>query len=1153
MVRSPWWWSWSCVLLMAIPSPRSHAADGDLDPTFATGGRLVRSFIDQGPDQLNAVAAMSDGRVVVAGRAWTGATDDVAVARFRSDGSLDPTFHGTGRLLLPLSAGDDAATGLVVLADGRVLICGYAGNGGYGGFVARLRADGTFDATFGSGGIVTVTRFTPQALAQQSDGAVVVVGGGSSFLVARVTSAGVLDGGFGVGGYAEVPLDISPYAPSDRAASAQGVAVQSDGRIVLAGFTNRTSGGDMTAVRLLGDGRVDATFGTSGIVYVDVAGGSDRADGVALQPDGKIVLGGSSLQFTSAPQSDMVVARLLSSGDRDASFAGGGIATSRASTVFGARTDSGLAVAIQPDGHVVVAGWVGEAYQDSQAALCRFRSDGALDGSTVFAGASLAHGLAARSDGRLLLAGESRSSVPLDFVATVFAAVANGGLDGTFAGGRAVVPMGNAEDSGRYVIAAPDGRILSALWSRDAQRRNITIVTRQTADGALDRTFGSGGWVAIPTPGDAMYVCGLALRPDGKIVVGGQQTDVPNGLGHVLLVRLMPDGALDPAFGANGIAITRLDSYLSIASMELQADGRIVVGGGQYRDQATSVGQAIVLRYLADGALDTGFGSGGISYPGLTGQYAHVKAIAFASDGKILAAVQGGPTSANDSLQIRVARLNRNGTVDGSFGVNGLASTAFPFGAMPTDIAIQGDGKPVVVGWSLQDDRQQPYRHSLLARFTPSGSLDSAFGGSGQVDIPSGSGDFETYSLILLPDGRILATGLVTDLTGVGRMQRVALVRVLANGARDAGFGTNGVKVQPDQFVSLGYGSAQAPNGTVLISGSSNGDFLSERVLLAASAINQPFGGRARTLGGRLYARDYDAGGEGWAYHDQDAVNHGGQYRPSEGVDLSTSAAAGSVYLAATATGEWLKYTVTVPATGDYVMSARVAAPTGGGVLHLESGTAYVTNAVAVPNTGGYQNWQIVALGRVRLAAGTHVLRLAIDVGGFNLDYLDFSATNPPPPPPPPPSTFSAKINFQPAAAALVSGYAIDAGGSYALHGSLSYGWNAPCESRERNATADQLRDTLVLMQGGANPGARWEIAVPNGTYRVHVVCGDPSYFDGNFALRVEGALAVTGRATSTVPFREGTVTVTVGDGRLTLSNDGGSYNTKICFVEIAQ
>lgn len=151
---------------------------------------------------------------------------------------------------------------------------------------------------------------------------------------------------------------------------------------------------------------------------------------------------------------------------------------------------------------------------------------------------------------------------------------------------------------------------------------------------------------------------------------------------------------------------------------------------------------------------------------------------------------------------------------------------------------------------------------------------------------------------------------------------------------------------------------------------------------------------------------------------------------------------------------------------------------------------------------------------------------------------------------PPPAGGFSAAINFQPAGAPTVAGYLIDGGAVFGDRGNgLRYGWSqdAAAGARDRNSSRspDQRYDTLIHMGT-----LTWEIAVPNGTYTVRTVVGDPSYFDLTAKLLIEGALAINGATSTTVPWLEGTVTVTVSDGRLTLTNQAGSYD-KICFVEI--
>ncbi len=147
------------------------------------------------------------------------------------------------------------------------------------------------------------------------------------------------------------------------------------------------------------------------------------------------------------------------------------------------------------------------------------------------------------------------------------------------------------------------------------------------------------------------------------------------------------------------------------------------------------------------------------------------------------------------------------------------------------------------------------------------------------------------------------------------------------------------------------------------------------------------------------------------------------------------------------------------------------------------------------------------------------------------------------------------KINFQPSGAAVPSGYLADTGPVYGSRGNgYSYGWNTSntANTRDRNSarSADQRYDTFNHMQKG---GTRtWEIAVPNGTYTVFVVAGDATAYDSVYRINVEGVLTVSGTPTSATRWISGTKTVTVSDGRLTVSNGTGGSNNKICFIDIA-
>ncbi|HEY7497818.1 MAG TPA: PQQ-dependent sugar dehydrogenase [Vicinamibacterales bacterium] len=148
------------------------------------------------------------------------------------------------------------------------------------------------------------------------------------------------------------------------------------------------------------------------------------------------------------------------------------------------------------------------------------------------------------------------------------------------------------------------------------------------------------------------------------------------------------------------------------------------------------------------------------------------------------------------------------------------------------------------------------------------------------------------------------------------------------------------------------------------------------------------------------------------------------------------------------------------------------------------------------------------------------------------------------------------RVNFQPASSPVPAGYLADGGLVFAARGNgQSYGWNADntAQTRDRNASnsADQRYDTLTHLQKPANPDAVWEIALPNGSYSVRIVSGDAANFDSVFRVTAEGVLVVSGTPTTSTRWIEGTATVAVSDGRLTIRSGSGASNNKICFVDI--
>jgi uncharacterized delta-60 repeat protein len=277
-------------------------ADGTLDPSFGSAGQLSTDFFGN-TDQARLVRIQPDGKIVVAGLANTGtlvtADADFAVARYNADGSLDTAFGSGGKANTNIAGKYDAAQGLALQGDGKIVLVGrVAVNGGsdpdFG--IVRYNANGNLDAGFGLGGIVR-TDFglgnweEATDVTVQGDGRILVTGrvrvaGAFNLALARFNADGTPDPAFGTAG-------LATTAVSTQADVAKALAIQSDGKIIVVGqAANLSANPDMVIARYLTDGSLDAAFGAAGKLSVDFFGAIDGAEAVVVQADGKIIVGG---------------------------------------------------------------------------------------------------------------------------------------------------------------------------------------------------------------------------------------------------------------------------------------------------------------------------------------------------------------------------------------------------------------------------------------------------------------------------------------------------------------------------------------------------------------------------------------------------------------------------------------------------------------------------------------------------------------------------------------------------------------------------------------------------------------------------------------------------------------------------------------------
>ncbi len=373
--------------------------------------------------------------------------------------------------------------------------------------------------------------------------------------------AGDIDTSFG-GGTLVTPGGtlVTPGGTTDD--YVRGVAVQADGKAIVAGFgnLNASTGTDFMLLRHLRDGGLDPSFGSGGRVSTAFNNGarSDEAQAVAVQPDGKILVAGTSDQ--GATGYDFAVARYNADGTLDAGFGSNG----RVTTSFGPGADKAYALLLQPDGKIVLAGDSYQGATGSDFALARYNADGSLDTSFGNGGKVLT---AVGSDG----ARETVYGLALQTVGGVARIVAVGG-EGDF------------------------------------------IAAGYRADGTLDASFGAGGIVRGLFGSVTGAARGVVVTPANQLVLAGHRDH------DFAAVRLLPNGSLDPAFGTGGRAVVAVsaDNWDEATALVRQSNGRLLLGGWVYTGDSSSA-DTVLVRLNADGSRDTDFSPNAIRITAVAG------------------------------------------------------------------------------------------------------------------------------------------------------------------------------------------------------------------------------------------------------------------------------------------------------------------------------------------------------------------------------------------------------------------------------------------------------------------------------------------------------------------------------------------------------
>jgi uncharacterized delta-60 repeat protein len=445
-------------------------------------------------------------------------------------------------------------------------------------------------------------------------------------------------------------------------------------------------------------GELDPSFGDQGRVFVR-AGGSSAAADIVVQPDRKLVLAGIAGDGNPPSNFDFLAVRLNRNGSRDGSFGNGGIM--RTSVELGGPRGAELAaVAVAPQGAIVLAG---RAYKSqgglTDLAVVRLTPSGALDTSfsddgvqTIDVGPNdTLSGVAVQPDGKLVLVGSWYGTWPASSGFIVIRLLPNGALDDSFGSGGIVNTNlgGSLPDAANAVAILADGKIVvtgSADFYFDgyAMRQDVGVA-RYLTNGLLDPTFGAGGVVVTPGP-RVEAGCGVAATSGGKILIAG--TDTTHGYrgygetSQFHLVRYLPSGALDPGFGAGGVVTTTFAGmYAWACSVAVQRDGRILAGGSAFVPVTEGSTKIALARYTSGGRLDE----------------------TFSGDGKRIYDLRTGDDFANAlALQRHAARSGADRLVLAgssqrqSDGFEDVAAIGIDLGAQPVRCRV-----PNVVGWTL--------------------------------------------------------------------------------------------------------------------------------------------------------------------------------------------------------------------------------------------------------------------------------------------------------------------------------------------------------------------------------------------------------------------------------------------------------------------
>ena len=748
-----------------------HNVNGSLDNSFGLNG-IVITKIGSSNSLINSIAVQSDGKIIAAGFSLNSSgIPNIALVQYNSNGIVDTNFGSNGMVISDISGIGvrSVINSLVIQSDGKIIAGGYTSNGNdYDFAIVRYNPDGTPDDTFGPANGVVTTDISGSGLFDQinsvtiqKDGKIVAAGytnDQNAFAVARYNSNGFLDNSFGTNGKVITAI-------GSNFDIAHSVVLQSDGKIVVGGFSNDGILNNYALVRYNSNGLHDELFGELGVVVTPIGAGFSEIWSLGMAPaeDGteKILASGFS---SNRRDQDFAIARYNATGTLDSTFGTSG--TGIVSTPIGEANDQSYAAAIQnnlEDGSIdgiFLSGYSNIQGTDNFAIAC-FNADGNNDNNFGINGIvttpigysdcriyALALQPAQNDDEKIIAGGYTRKENATEFVLARYNL--DGTIDTTFGteGNGIVISAIGLLGSSNIITSIDiqnDGKIIAV---------GNSLIARYDQDGNIDNSFGINGIIELPFSIYNYSGNSIVVQNDEKFVVAGNYYDgMDSDFG---VARYNKDGILDSTFGANGngIIISPIGpSNEYVSSVAVQNDEKIIVSGSGYIGLDYDI---IVVRYNDDGTLDDTFGVNGIVTSKIGDSEDYANSITQQFDGKIVLTAE---YYVGNNSKFALLRYNNNGSVDSTFGTNGIVTESIDEknGALWTTIQTNGgeDGKIVVAGSKFEINQDL----FAFGRYNLDGSIDNTFGNNGIILSLIGTSHSFATSIVKQSNGKILAGG----------------------------------------------------------------------------------------------------------------------------------------------------------------------------------------------------------------------------------------------------------------------------------------------------------------------------------------------------------------------------------------------------------